>query len=595
MKKFFYFVFILFIMAFVFDTPFSRAAEPVDDCVIKKLDSTFNLSNDSSMTVTENLIVDCGNIPGKHGIFRTLPTKSYKTEKDEIKSPVYLKSITDFNGVSYQYEETKEKDTITWKIGDPNITIYGLNYYKINYEVKNVIRPDDANFDEFYWNLNGAFWQLPIDEFQAKVIFPEGFNNSGSQIYLYSGDFGESGNNLATYAWENSRTLEVTSKQPLSPGEGITLSVTADKNIFKPYVFTTEDNNFYPKPYNLKIDDPVYYWILAILSLISPVIVFLICYFLWRKYGNDPSFKKTVVPEFGIPNNLAPVEMGLIMTNGSLERNFVTATIINLAVKGKIKIEELSKNGFFTGADFKLIMCNKNVEDLVLSEKMVLKTFFDSDLEKKEVKLSDLKYKFADDIRNISNAIGDSLEKKNLIDLKGYKARLVAIALFVTMFILCVLTVFVSNWIFVGFGLAFLIGVIFTIIMPRRTLENLEMVQKIKGFELYMKTAEKYRQKFNEKENILEKFLPYAILFGITDLWIKKMKDLYTEKYTASYVPVWYIGGHAASFNINNFSTTLANFSSNMSTTMASEPSASGAGGGGFSGGGGGGGGGGSW
>ena len=102
-----------------------------------------------------------------------------------------------------------------------------------------------------------------------------------------------------------------------------------------------------------------------------------------------------------------------------------------------------------------------------------------------------------------------------------------------------------------------------------------------------MDTAEKYRQQFNEKENIFEKFLPYAIMFGITKEWIKKMKIVYGDKFMA-YYPVWYVGGNLDHFDIDNFASTITAVSSAVGT-------ASGAGGAGGAGGGGGGGGGGGW
>jgi len=131
--------------------------------------------------------------------------------------------------------------------------------------------------------------------------------------------------------------------------------------------------------------------------------------------------------------------------------------------------------------------------------------------------------------------------------------------------------------------------------MSRKTEAGLKLFRRIQGFKLYMETAEKYRQQFNEKENIFEKFLPYAIMFGMTKQWINKMKDIYGEKYFANYHPVWFYGYAFANFDVNSLNSAISDMSSNMASTISSNPSSSGAGGGGFSGGGGGGGGGGGW
>jgi uncharacterized membrane protein len=131
--------------------------------------------------------------------------------------------------------------------------------------------------------------------------------------------------------------------------------------------------------------------------------------------------------------------------------------------------------------------------------------------------------------------------------------------------------------------------------MSRRTEKGAMLEHRIKGFKLYMDTAEKYRQQFNEKENIFEKFLPYAIMFGMTKKWIKTMERVYGEKYFATYHPVWFYGAGISNFNVDSLTSSIESLSSGMASTMASSPSSSGSGGGGFSGGGGGGGGGGGW
>lgn len=577
------------------------ARENVTDWYIQKIDAEFVVSADSTMVVTENITADCGNLPDKHGIFRVLPTKIYKTANEEIETPIYLKSITDFNGVPYKYQETKDSanNTITWKIGDAGKTVRGVNNYKITYDVKNVIRLDNPSFDEFYWNLNGAFWDIETDEFSANVVFPDNFNQKDSQVSLYSGAFETKDNTLADYNWENSRILIVKSKKTLASGDGITVSVTAPKDVFTPYVLSGEDNNYYSKSslidWNLKKDYPTLYWVIAIFGMILPFVVFIICFSLWRKYGDDPKFDKAIVPEFGIPNNLAPIEMGLVMSNGKMENQYLTAGIINLAVKGFIKIEKIAKKGILSQEDYKLILLNKNIDKLAISEQSLLKKLVNNDLTKKEVLLSDLKYSFAEEVKNIASTTKTDLRKNNLINEKGKNLRTAFLILAIVSFSVSTLLTILSGWLYFGVLLSILIIIIFAIIMPRRTFENLELLHRIKGFELYMKTAEKYRQKFNEKENILEKFLPYAILFNMTGLWISKMKDIYGEKYVANYTPVWFYGGAIGAFNIDTFNSTISSFSEHMSQTMISAPSSSGFGGGGFSGGGGGGGGGGGW
>jgi uncharacterized membrane protein len=129
--------------------------------------------------------------------------------------------------------------------------------------------------------------------------------------------------------------------------------------------------------------------------------------------------------------------------------------------------------------------------------------------------------------------------------------------------------------------------------MPKRTLKGAELNWRVKGFKLYMKTAEQYRQQFFEKENIFEKLLPYAMIFNMTKEWVKKMRDIYGEDYFKTHVPAWYVGTIAAGgFDIDSFASHVDSLSSSISSNVGGP---SGAGGAGGAGGGGGGGGGGGW
>jgi uncharacterized membrane protein len=116
------------------------------------------------------------------------------------------------------------------------------------------------------------------------------------------------------------------------------------------------------------------------------------------------------------------------------------------------------------------------------------------------------------------------------------------------------------------------------------------------GFKMYMETAERYRMQ-NLTPQTFEKYLPYAIIFGIERKWGKAFESFNIQN------PSWYSGVYSSSgihsggfsqsggFSPSGFS---ASFSSSFSSAFSSAGGAgsSGGGGGGAGGGGGGGGGG---
>ena len=85
--------------------------------------------------------------------------------------------------------------------------------------------------------------------------------------------------------------------------------------------------------------------------------------------------------------------------------------------------------------------------------------------------------------------------------------------------------------------------------------------------------------------DMFERYLPFAMAFGVGDKWAKAFEDIYREP------PTWYVGG-TGHFSATNFASSIGNMSRAAASSMSSSPSSSGSGGGGSSGGGSGGGGG---
>jgi len=557
----------------------SNARDIITDWYIKDFQADFTLNKDSTLLVTEKIIADCDNLPDKHGIFKVMPLQM-NINGNIVDTPIKLLSITDFNDNPLKYSTIKNNTdhTITYKIGDANKTVTGENYFKITYLVKNVIRFSNENFDEFYWNLVGNFWDMDIDNFNGKVFFPEEITEDNTQIWLYTGILGNESDYLATYQWAGNNTLQVNSKIGLYKREGITVSVSFPKGIIAPYQPTFFEK--YGK----------YVWVLM------PIIVFIICLSIWNKYGKDPKVGRSIAPEFSPPANLTPLEMGALMHYGNISNNLISATIISLATKGFLKITEIDKKWYQGGDDFELSITNSSVKLTELEELLVHNIFEGED----KALLSSLKNKFYKKLPALKQRIKSELKAKKLLPSKIELGAFMIFALCMILPIFGVIAAKITESVIPFFMLILLFGIafIFLIFMPKRTPKGAELVHQIKGFKLYMETAEKYRQQFYEKENMFEKFLPYAMVFGITKLWAKKMAAMYAvENRNLVYAPLWYIGANPAqAFNLDSFTSKLNSISSSIaSSTSAPGGGGSGFGGGGGAGGGGGGGGGGGW
>ncbi|MEF3692038.1 MAG: DUF2207 domain-containing protein [Candidatus Moraniibacteriota bacterium] len=578
MKKIPLKLFIFILAIFFLFAGNSSARENVTDWYVQNFEAEIIVNKDSSLDITETIVADCGQAVGKHGIFRILPERVIVEGRGNIETPIELVSIKDLRGNNYKYTTSKnfQDKTVTWKIGDADRTVRGVNVYVIKYRVKNAIRFWNEDFDELYWNLTGNFWDLEIDKAHIEVKFPEEIKNDEVSVDLYSGALGVKDNLAADFYWDNDANLIVDSNRTLSRREGITVSVTFAKNIFIPYQPT-----FWEKYGNY-------------LFLIIPLIVFLICFRFWKKHGDDPDLKRSIIAEYEPPENLSLVEAGLLMTNGNLKNEFITAEIISFAVNGIITIKEVeNKILFFSSKDYEFIRKN-NIEAegrLNQVEKDILNKIFEKG---SAVKISSLKNNFYKILKDVKKDGNDLLAKKNLIVPGGLKYSTIMIGLgFVLTFFSLIWGIAIFGiWVGLSAVISGLIITVFGFFMPKRTLAGAEIHWKIKGFKLFMETVDKDRAKFYEQENIFEKFLPYAVLFEITDIWIKRIKEIYGEEYFTNHAPAWYVGHSLAGFNADNFNSALSDLSDSIS---ASTSAPSGSGGSGGAGGGGGGGGGGGW
>ena len=131
-----------------------------------------------------------------------------------------------------------------------------------------------------------------------------------------------------------------------------------------------------------------------------------------------------------------------------------------------------------------------------------------------------------------------------------------------------------------------LIMFVFAQIMPARTIAGARAREATLGFKEFLGRVDEERmKKMITSPEMFERFLPYAMAFGVADKWAKAFEDMYRE------LPTWYVGG-SGQFSASSFSHSISDMSTAAASSMSSSPSSSGSGGGGSSGGGSGGGGG---
>jgi len=580
---------------------------------IQSFDAGIVVSQDSTLSVTEEIVVDFGSLPS-HGIFRYVPLQ-YEYDDDHNRATSISNVRIDDGQQPVQFTSAREGTNLVMKIGDPNVEVTGVQRYRIAYEVEGALNPQ-ASFDELYWNVTGNDWEVDIDSATASVQLPA---DDIEQIQCFRGSFGST---LPCDSATSRPSLASFAARNLGPGEGLTIDLAIRKGALdvpplrlvdapRDPVETATDI-FRPEPFPAAIAAAVGVLALAVIGRAW----WLIGRDRWygdNYYVNDPPpgegdpkplfAHQTIVTQYTPPEvgddkrRLRPAEIGVLIDEKA-DTLDVSATIVDLAVRKYVLIKELPDEGFFgmfKSQDYELERLPKD-NDLLPYERTLLSGLFDG---KPSVKLSDLKTKFHEDLAEVKDSLyAQTVETNKFFTRNPEKARTMYFGIGVGLVV-------------VGAGLAWLLeqqlhagivglpvaiaGIVLLLVsraMPRRTASGWETYRRALGFRVYMVTAETDRQQFAEDENIFHEYLPFAIVYGCVKKWAERFEAL-GIKPEAGY----YIGTRP--FAPVLFAESVRGFSTSISGAMASTPGGKGgsgfSSGGGFSGGGMGGGGGGRW
>lgn len=554
----------LFLFCSIFSLPKVRAQAPEE---IKSFDTNIQINKDASVNITEHIVYYFDN--EKHGIFRTIPVVYTDQDNREFTLDLKINSILDQNQKNIPYQTSRDGSDLKIKIGDANKTVIGDQEYFINYTVIGAINYFN-DYDELYWNATGDDWQVPIFKVTSTVQLPDDVDQSAIRTRCFIGQTGST-EELCTHNISD-KTVTFTAENDF-----LTIVVGWNKGVVK-----IIDKNY-------KVDLLKKYHFESNWFYLLPLFTILISLYFYQRLAHDPKKVVTIAPEFAPPKEFTPAQIGTILDK-KVDSRDLTADVINWAVNGHLKIREEEKK-WWRGTDFTLIKVKDLPESAASYQKALFENIFAG---KKELKLSTLKQSvaFSKKWSQIRHDIVDDLTKKEYFQKSSPVWRWgIGCILPFFLLILALVIFLLSTSLGLSLGISGLSLGIFIFINLKRTGKGVNALQKILGFKEFITKVEKYRAHWAEKENIFEEYLPYAILFGVTQKWAQTFKDVCKDK------PDWYSGNWAA-FNTYVFVNSLNSFGSSVNTAAVSSVAStggSGFSGGGSSGGGFGGGGGGSW
>ncbi|MEG2801346.1 MAG: DUF2207 domain-containing protein [Longicatena sp.] len=602
--------------------------------VIDDVNIDMNVQEDGSMNVHETYYLDFQS--NSHGFYRYIPLE-YKmdfTINNELESKKYYFPIKDIQ-CSTNCKIDKENSTVSIRIGNSDKTIIGKQKYELSYTIKTKDLGLSNHAQMLYWNLFGRF-DTQTKHLSYKIAMPKALGTS--EIYTYTGTYGEGNDSLTYEVNGNSITGETT--KILENNENATIKVNLPDDYFK-----------YAQPKD-------YTWVgigLALALLVVSLLLF------W-KFGKDDEIYVSV--EFSAPEGLDSAGIGYIIDN-QVNNKDIISLLIEWANKGYLSIED-KEDGFILHKTKEM-----NKEDAKAYERTFFDAIFKNGADASEADLKNdhvytalqnskmmlINYFVKDKKRKIFSSISIALQILMIVFIiapffvySGFVtyARFEMIEFVVpymilpillgascipwiilirkryvfkkaTMLLLCILLIGLNSILIGTNGLllwhngASILGVsvvacctfmliLIMVFMTKRTKQGTLWLGQILGLKEFIVSCEKERLELLVQDNpsAFYEILPYAYVLGVSDIWVKKFESIALSN------PSWYMG-----YQGNAFTTVLwwnhfhYCFNSISSAASFVPPHSGGSGGssfggggfsgGGFSGGGFGGGGGGSW
>lgn len=550
---------------------------------------------------------DFGSDPG-HGPSLTFPLRQEIADDPAHwrMLDVTVQDASSPSGADATLDLSQDDGNLLVRIGRESRTFTGEQTYQLNYRIRGLIAPQQAQsgLDEFNWNAVGLGWEIPIDHASVEVTGPAQVTRS------------------ACFQGEDYRTpcqaeqeADTASFSAAGIGDGSGVQVVAG---FPAGTFVGAEPRLAARfnPSTAFTLNSVTGAVTALLTAIGLGAV--LAYtrraardevFLGMAPGvvpaaeagatTGPATKVPLTVQFTPPADARPGEVGTLI-DATVDSQDITATILDLAVRGHLRISQGSSGEW-------VFERQASQDSLVDYEAELLELMFSRGDAVTTSQLGQQHY------ADLQPAARQALNTRVARELKWYRAepgrtRLIVLTVGAALVVLSIVLMFLLGYL--GWGLIPLAGVATGLLIifrskkfGRRTALGSAILAQARGFELYLRTAEADQIRFEEGIDVFSRYLPYAVVFGVAERWTTIFNELAADGRYQFDTP-WCPGsgyGIGYGFAYSSFADSMSGLSHSMSASMQAASQAtsggSGFGGGGFSGGGGGfgGGGGGGW
>ncbi|WP_246036894.1 DUF2207 domain-containing protein [Cellulomonas telluris] len=569
---------------------------------ITRYDARAEVAADGSVRVEIELDFDFGDDPG-HGPYLTYPTRvPYDDERDRLfrYSDVTVSSPS---GAPADLHREDDDRAVVLRIGDEDVDdVSGVQTYRVAFTVRGWLNPanEQHSGDELYWDVIGGGWEVPLSDLTVAVTGPADVEG----VACFAGPEGATDPCASAEADGPTATF---GQRVVPVGDRFTVVSGWPGGTFtgaEPILGEKLDPFAPVRP--VSAAGGVAAALLAGGAFLAVRRV--------RRTGRDRAYlgltpglrpgggqegatghrdpRAPVSVQFTPPEGERPGEIGTLVDEKA-DPVDVTATIIDLAVRGRLRIEEVPprKEGGKV-EDWTLVRLRHDTDGLLPFEALLVRELFQG---RDEVRLSELKTTFAASMGKVQDLLYEHVTEagwfranpkavRTAWGVTGVLLLLVGVVGVVVLMAAGVQSV--PGLALVPAALA-LVGVLVLVLSgaaPARTADGTAVLAQTLGFRRYLATAEAEQLRFEEGEDLFSRYLPYAIVFGLTDRWARVFADLAAQGRAVAQ-PDWYVGSWTTSpyFWGTGFAGAMDRFES-VATEAISAPTPGSSGGSGFSG-----------
>src|SRR3989338_751955 len=274
-----------------------------------KIDFLFNVNEDSTVNVVEKETFDF------HGNFHNAYRDLLFNKVDDITDIQVIDADTNLP-VPFTVSWKTGGKKIEWHYDLTDTTHSWILKYKLHGAISFL-----KDHDEFYWNLFTDF-SVPVNNVTATVIIPKEVNKDLLTWSLYYSSATHNKNDLFSGPI-NGKTFSFEVKN-VAPFEMITIAPGWPKGLVSQSAY---------------FKDMAFIWWRIILSAILLLGSIIFAFIYWYRTEKWRKGRGTIVPEYEPPQSLPPA-IAEVLVKESVSKKTWPATLIDLAVRGYLTIEE---------------------------------------------------------------------------------------------------------------------------------------------------------------------------------------------------------------------------------------------------------------